>query len=93
MDENTIRDTHFKNAAQCLTDAIYDALHAESIDFTGRVDADEFDPLVQPLIARFAYDLGEYVYNHTTEAMTHFDTFESLIEAGDYPDLKEWPEP
>ena len=87
MDENTERDTHFAGAAKLLLQRLmgkYDHLPPGQF---GPAEKDE------QIIAHFAYDLAEYIYNHTTEAMTHFDTFESLVEAGDYPDLKEWPTP
>jgi hypothetical protein len=86
------RDTHFANAGKLLSErlsALYLSKGLEAIlgDPNGTVKQQEIT-----LFAQFAYDVGEHVFNHTTEAMTLFDSFESVVKLGEIPDLTAWPE-
>jgi hypothetical protein len=83
------RDTHFLGFAKLLYDEI-GKLDTSMIQRLG--DYSSFDVEAKKLIAQFAYDLGKYVYNHTTaSAMIIFDGFIVVIELDDIPDLTQWP--
>jgi hypothetical protein len=74
------RDTHFLGFAKLLADEILP------------YDGYQFGTDTLQLIAQRAYDLEEHVFNHTTEAMTIFDSFEVLCELNEIPDLTQWPD-
>jgi hypothetical protein len=76
----TERDTHFLGSVRQLS---------SKLEAYVGTDADMI--AIEALIAQYAYDVGEHVYNHTTEAMTVFNSFEIIAETNEIPDLDVWP--
>ncbi len=91
---STERDTHFQGFAKLLWQDLLNANRGLLEDRTG-IDADNDSslyPEFERVIAQRAYDLAVHVFNHTTEAMTLFDSFAVLAELNEIPDLTEWPQ-
>jgi hypothetical protein len=85
------RDTHFQGFARRLLAELF-ALQGGQWHDLVRWESDVIAESEQ-LIAQRAFDLAEHVYNHTTEAMTLFSSFQVIAEEGDIPDLTAWPKP